>query len=90
MATPCDEPYFVVLLDPSIRASLSIVMAWAGQIASHSLQAIERANDEQVGLERKLVACISDLCNVLHRWGNDAKHVHLGIEETEGLSQKGT
>lgn len=35
-----DEPYLVVLLDPSSRASLSIVMAWAGQIASQSLQAI--------------------------------------------------
>ena len=34
-----DKPYLVVLLDPSSRASLSIVMAWAGQIASQSLQA---------------------------------------------------
>lgn len=35
-----NEPYLVVLLDPSWRASLSIVIAWAGQIASHSLQAL--------------------------------------------------
>lgn len=32
-------PYLVVFLDPSIRASLSIVIAWAGQMASHNLQA---------------------------------------------------
>lgn len=34
-----DLPYFVVLLDPSSRASDSIVMAWAGQMASQSLHA---------------------------------------------------
>jgi hypothetical protein len=37
-----DKPYLVVLLDPSSRASLSIVMACAGQMASQSLQAARR------------------------------------------------
>lgn len=34
-----DVPYRVVLLDPSSRASDSIVIACAGQIASHNLHA---------------------------------------------------
>jgi hypothetical protein len=34
-----NKPYLVVLLEPSTRASLSIVMACAGQMASHNLQA---------------------------------------------------
>lgn len=33
------SPYLVVRLEPSSRASDSMVMAWAGQMASHSLQA---------------------------------------------------
>jgi hypothetical protein len=33
------EPYFVVLREPSMRVSLSIVIACAGHIASHNLQA---------------------------------------------------
>lgn len=36
---PHDAPYLVVRLEPSMRASLSMVIAWAGQIASQSLHA---------------------------------------------------
>jgi len=39
-------PYLVVFLEPSIRASLSIVMAWAGQIASQSLQAVDVMSEQ--------------------------------------------
>ena len=35
-------PYLVVFLEPSARASLSIVIAWAGQMASQSLQATKK------------------------------------------------
>ena len=34
----------VVRRDPSARGSASMVIAWAGQIASHSLQAIQRSS----------------------------------------------
>jgi hypothetical protein len=37
-------PYFVVLREPSKRASLSMVIAWAGQMASQSLQAVITLN----------------------------------------------
>jgi hypothetical protein len=37
-------PYLVVRLEPSWRVSLSIVIACAGQIASHNLQARGRVS----------------------------------------------
>jgi len=36
--------YFVVRREPSSRGSASIVIAWAGQIASQSLQAMHRSS----------------------------------------------
>lgn len=36
--------YLVVLLEPSSRSSASMVMACAGQMASHSLQAMQRSS----------------------------------------------
>lgn len=38
--------YLVVRLEPSARSSASIVIAWAGQIASHNLHAMHRSSPD--------------------------------------------
>ena len=82
-----DTPYFVVLLAPSSRSSLSIVIAWAGQMASHSLQARRRVLSASAMTRLKTGTY---RCTFPPRLGTDVGHVHHGSAEKEGPSRTGT
>ena len=63
-----------------------MVIAWAGQIASHNLHAV--GNRDKLQEEVKSVQ--TNQCNALHHWDNDEGRALHGSEGREDPSRKDT